>query len=70
MATSLPTTFCGGTAAPVVIDFPQAVDVRADPNNCVLLKRDLENLVEYFRRSFEVAEDRIYTRFGVGKSIR
>jgi RIO kinase 1 len=36
---------------PVVIDFPQAVDPRVNPNAFQLLLRDIENLARYFLRA-------------------
>jgi RIO kinase 1 len=35
---------------PTIIDFPQAVDARMNPNARALLDRDLENLCTYFAR--------------------
>jgi RIO kinase 1 len=39
-----------------IIDFPQAVDARFNPNAFFLLRRDLENVCHYFER-FGVAAD-------------
>ena len=38
------------SGAPVVIDFPQAVDARFNPNAQELLERDLDNVCGYFSR--------------------
>lgn len=51
-----------------VIDFPQAVDPRANPNACGLLARDITNVARYFSRFGVSSEpallaDRIWTRY-------
>jgi RIO kinase 1 len=51
-----------------VIDFPQAVDPRANPNADDLLARDIANVARYFGRFGVPAEpdrlaDRLWTRF-------
>jgi RIO kinase 1 len=43
---------------PFVIDFPQAVDARFNPNAYELLMRDLENVCDYFARLGAVANSR------------
>jgi RIO kinase 1 len=50
----------GGTAT--VIDFPQAVDARMNPNARSLLDRDLENLCGYFARQGVHADPRRLAR--------
>ncbi len=35
---------------PVIIDFPQAVDARENPNAQMLLARDVANVCRYFAR--------------------
>ena len=35
---------------PMIIDFPQAVDARVNPNACLLLARDVASLCRYFAR--------------------
>jgi RIO kinase 1 len=48
---------------PVIIDFPQAVDARVNPNAPLLLARDIANLCRYFARQgvdcdpVDIAED-------------
>jgi RIO kinase 1 len=58
--------------APKVIDFPQAIDARLNPNAYSLLQRDLENLIGYFARSGirvdpqEIAAD-LWGRYSLGE---
>ncbi len=48
---------------PYIIDLPQAVDIRHNPHKDELLKRDLQNLFNYFAKYFEIDEKEIITRF-------
>jgi RIO kinase 1 len=48
---------------PFIIDFPQAVDVKITSRPDELLKRDLDNLLTYFRRFLSIEAERIYPRF-------
>lgn len=44
-----------------IIDFPQAVDIRNNPNAAKLLKHDLDTLVEYFK-DIDTNKEEIYLR--------
>lgn len=46
-----------------IIDFPQAVDIRTNPNYSEFLRRDLNNIVKFFQKYIEINEDPILTRF-------
>ena len=48
---------------PVIIDFPQAVDIRDNPNKDELLKRDLDNLVNYFQKFIKIDKEKVYGDF-------
>ncbi len=50
---------------PFIIDFPQAIDVRSNPHRRELLRRDITNLLAYFRKLSAVDMDEIYSRFDV-----
>jgi RIO kinase 1 len=50
---------------PWIIDLPQAVDIRQNPNSMMLLKRDLENIINFFSKYFEVDREEIFERFNV-----
>lgn len=41
---------------PYIIDLPQAIDIRNNPNKTMLLKRDLDNIVKYFNKIITVDE--------------
>lgn len=45
---------------PYIIDFPQAVDIRDNPNTEMLLRRDVASLAKYFKKLFAVNEKDIY----------
>ncbi|MGD0328257.1 MAG: RIO1 family regulatory kinase/ATPase [Minisyncoccia bacterium] len=45
---------------PYVIDFPQTIDVRQNPNTEKLLKRDIENVAKYFEKYQPVDAEGIY----------
>lgn len=50
---------------PVIIDFPQAVDITQNPNTESLLKRDLDNVMSYFEKYIEIDRDEVYFLFGI-----
>lgn len=50
---------------PYIIDFPQAIDVRNNPNRDMLLRRDIDNICSYFERYFEIDHEQIYQEFGL-----
>jgi len=45
-----------------VIDFPQAVDIKVNPNWKSFLKRDLSNLAKYFDKSIDLTKDNLYQK--------
>ena len=45
---------------PYIIDFPQAVDIRTNPNSEAMLRRDIHNISTYFTKHFPVNEDDIF----------
>src|SRR6266498_373438 len=50
---------------PIIIDSPQAVDIRQNPNKNELLKRDLDNIINYFEKYFKINKERIYKKFNL-----
>jgi RIO kinase 1 len=50
---------------PIIIDLPQSIDIRSNPNKEMLLKRDLVNVMNYFKSYFEIDEESIYQQFGL-----
>lgn len=48
---------------PWIIDLPQAVDIRQNPNKEDLLKRDLNNIINYFNKYLEINANNVYKRF-------
>lgn len=40
-----------------IIDFPQSIDVRTNPNVKNFLERDIRNVCEYFKKHFEIDTD-------------
>jgi len=52
---------------PWIIDVPQAIDIRENPNKDLLLKRDLDTVIKSFRKYFEVDVNEIYSRFQLVK---
>lgn len=46
-----------------IIDLPQAVDTRQSPNVEKLLKRDIDNVVSYFKKYIEIDIESIYKMF-------
>ncbi len=48
---------------PWIIDLPQAVDIRQNPNKAEFLKRDLDNLIDYFSKYMEIDRSKIYQKF-------
>ncbi len=50
MPTFRPTTFSTGKGKARIIDFPQVVDPRFNPNALALLTRDIENICRYAAR--------------------
>lgn len=46
-----------------VIDLPQAVDIRQSPNVEKLLKRDIDNVISYFKKYIEIDTEEIYASF-------
>lgn len=51
---------------PWIIDLPQALDIRQNPNKNELLKRDLDNIFSYFSQYFDINSEIIYRKFGIG----
>lgn len=47
---------------PWIIDFPQAIDIRQNQHKEKLIKRDLDNIIHYFSRYFEINIDEIFQR--------
>lgn len=47
---------------PWIIDFPQAIDIRQNSHIEEFLKRDLDNVIRYFSRYFEINNQEIYQR--------
>lgn len=61
----------GGGAAPIIIDFPQAVDPRKNPNAQALLAHDVEQITGFFQRLDPVVSDhalaaRLWAKFEQG----
>lgn len=54
----------------IIIDFPQTVDARANPNALRLLERDLENLCRYFARYGIQSDPERMTHFLWGRFLR
>lgn len=50
---------------PWIIDLPQAIDIRQNPNKNELLKRDLDNVISYFSQYFDINPEVIYRKFGI-----
>ncbi len=50
---------------PWIIDLPQAIDIRQNPNRNSLLKRDIDNIISYFTEYFEINKEEIYKRFNL-----
>lgn len=48
---------------PVIIDFPQSIDIRNYPNPWEVLERDLTNIIHYFKKYFEIDEEKIKEEF-------
>jgi RIO kinase 1 len=48
-----------------IIDLPQAVDIRQSPNVEKLLRRDIDNVVSYFKKYIEIDTEEIYASFGL-----
>lgn len=48
---------------PYIIDFPQSIDVRLNPDAHSVLVRDLENVMSYFNRYFTVDRTKIFSQF-------
>ena len=48
---------------PYIIDFPQAIDIRQNPNVKELLKRDVDNVIKYFGKYMDIQKDSIYKLF-------
>ncbi len=48
---------------PWIIDFPQALDIRQNPNKAALLKRDIDNVLSYIMKFTEVKVEDVYQRF-------
>ena len=48
---------------PYVIDLPQALDIRDNPNKDKILKRDTDNVISYFQKYFAIEPEKIYKRF-------
>jgi RIO kinase 1 len=46
---------------PFIIDFPQAVDIRSNPNYRILLKRDVENMVSFFSKWISIDKEKVIT---------
>lgn len=50
---------------PWIIDLPQAIDIRQNPNKDTLLKRDLDNVINYFEGYLDISENEVYQRFNL-----
>lgn len=50
---------------PWIIDLPQAIDIRHNPNRDLLLKRDLDNIISYFSKYMTIDKDEVYLRFNI-----
>lgn len=48
---------------PYVIDLPQAIDIRENPNVKQFLRRDLDNLIRFFGKFISVDSDKIHAEF-------
>jgi RIO kinase 1 len=48
-----------------IIDLPQAIDIRQNPNKDPFLKRDLDNLISYFSKFIDINTKDIYSRFNL-----
>lgn len=48
---------------PYIIDLPQALDIRDNPNKDKILKRDIDNVINYFQGYFEIDPEKVYKRF-------
>lgn len=46
---------------PYIIDFPQAIDIRTNPNYMTLLERDIANVVKFFEKWFLIDEEKVKT---------
>lgn len=46
-----------------IIDLPQAIDIRENPNKELLLERDLDNLIKYFSKYFEINKEKVKSDF-------
>lgn len=50
---------------PVIIDIPQAIDIRENPNKDKILARDIFNLLQYFKKFTQVDEKTIYSDLNI-----
>lgn len=50
---------------PYIIDFPQAIDIRNNPNKDAFLKRDLDNVIDYFGKFIKINKTAIYKKFEI-----
>ncbi len=50
---------------PCIIDFPQAVDIRENPHVNELLKRDIDNVVSYFKKYIQIDVAGLYQKFKI-----
>ena len=46
-----------------IIDFPQCIDIRNYPNPWEVLERDLNNVINYFKKYIEMDEEKVKEEF-------
>ena len=46
-----------------IIDFPQSIDIRNYPNPWEVLERDLNNIINYFKKYIEIDEEKVKEEF-------
>lgn len=54
---------------PYIIDFPQAIDIRNNPNKEFALRRDIDNVLKFFGRVTNLDKKEIFSRFGLDDII-
>lgn len=50
---------------PYIIDLPQALDIRSNPNKERVLRRDIDNVIGYFKKYFDISSEKVCRRFGI-----
>lgn len=48
---------------PYIIDFPQSIDIHRNPNAKEILLRDLNNVIKYFSKYFEIDSQKLINEF-------